>query len=108
METDNVKLTGLKRTSYILILLLLTTFIWVQMYQAQFLPYDDNFGLLIMIFLISVALLITGGVLLVRKTKLIRQNLIWTILFLIINSPVTIFLVVMNYELVFGTHLDIG
>jgi len=104
----NGNLKNLKRTIYILTLLLLTTFIWVQIYRAQFLPYDENFGLLIMIFLISVALLVTGIILLIRKTKLVRQNLILTILFLIINSPVTIFLAVMEYEFIFGTHLDGG
>ena len=98
----------MKRSIYILTLLFLTTFIWVQIYRAQFLPYDDNFGLLIIIFLISVALLVIGVVLLIRRTKLIRQNLILTVLFLIINSPVTIFVVVMEYEFVFGTHLDAG
>jgi hypothetical protein len=61
-----------------------------------------------MIFLISLALLVIGIIMLIRKTELIRANLILTILFLVVNSPVTIFLVVMEYESVFGTHLDAG
>jgi hypothetical protein len=98
----------MKRRSYILTLVLLTAFIWVQVYHAGLLPYDENFGLLIMIFLFSMALLVTGIILLIRKTKLIRQNLILTVLFLIVNSPLTIFMVVMEYEFIFGTRLDGG
>jgi len=106
--TTTENLENLKRRIYILTLVLLTAFIWVQVYRAGLLPYDENFGVLIMIFLFSIALLVTGIILLIRKTKLIRQNLILTVLFFIVNSPLTIFMVVMEYELIFGTRLDGG
>lgn len=89
-------------------LVLLTAFIWGQVYTAQFLEYDENFGQLIMAFLISMALLIVGIVVILRKVKLVMNNLILSIGFLFINSPFTIFFVVMNYPMIFGARLDVG
>jgi hypothetical protein len=106
--TTTKKLENLNRSIYSLTLVLLTAFIWVQVYRAGLLPYDENFGVLIMMFPCSIALLVTGIILLIRKTKLIRQNVIVSVLFFIINSPVTIFMVVMEYEVIFGTGLDGG
>jgi hypothetical protein len=93
---------------YILALVLLTAFIWGQVYSAQFLRYDDNFGQLIMTFLASTAILITGIIMIAKKIFVVRTNLILSVVFLIINSPLTVFLVVMNYEVIFGRNLDVG
>jgi hypothetical protein len=98
----------LKRAIYILALLLLTIFIWGQIYSAQFLPYDENFGRLIVTFFISVALLVTGIVLLILRIEVVRRNLLLTILFLVINSPVTVVWIVLEYEAIFGSRLDPG
>ena len=86
----------------------MTIFIWAQLYRAQFLDYDLNFGQLIVVFLISVILLVLGIVLLFRKTKIVKDNLVTTIVFLLLNSPLTIVVVVMNYEKIFGIALKVG
>ena len=98
----------MKRIIYITVLVLLTALMWVQLYTAGFLPYDDNFGQLLGIFLLSVAGLGIGILLIAKKNRLVLKNLIATITFLIINSPVTIYLVIMNYENIFGIVLNVG
>jgi len=94
-----------KRSVYVLTLIILTAVIWRQIFYAQFLPYDENFANLVSAFLISVVVFCTGVILLLRKTKLIRQHLPATIVFLVINSPVTVAAVILNYRSIFGTHL---
>jgi hypothetical protein len=93
---------------YILILLLLTVLIWVVLYRAQFLEYDLNFGQLMMAFLISGGLCILGIVLLLRKIKIVRANLVITLVFLLVNSPPVIIVVAMNYEEIFDIPLKVG
>jgi len=88
--------------------MLLTSFVWIQLYNAQFLEYDDNFGQLIIVFLGSVALLVVGSITIIKKTKIVRSNLVVSIVFLVINSPLTVAWVAMNYEIVFGTSLKVG
>lgn len=88
-----------------MMLIIVTSVIWGQMYYAQFLPYDENYGMLVNAFVISVVVFCTGVILLFRKTKLIRQHLPATIVFLVINSPVTVAAVIFNYRSIFGTHL---
>jgi hypothetical protein len=99
---------NLKKTISAFTLILLTALIWEQLYSAQFLEYDENFGQLIEIFLVSTALLVNGIVMIVKNSELVRTNLIVSILFLLINSPLTIFLVVSNYDTIFGTGLKVG
>jgi hypothetical protein len=98
----------MQRTIYIITLMLLTSFVWIQLYNAQFLEYDDNFGQLIIVFLGSVALLVVGSITIIKKTKIVRSNLVVSIVFLVINSPLTVAWVAMNYEIVFGTSLKVG
>lgn len=108
MSDGNRTFEILKQWIYILSLVSITAFIWVQVYRAGLLPYDENFEVLILVFLLSVTVLVTGIIFLIRKTKLIQQNLLLTALFLIVNSPLTIVFVVMQYEFIFGIHLDVG
>jgi hypothetical protein len=98
----------LKRIFYIISLIVLTTLIWSQIYTAQFLEYDDNYGQLIGAFLIATFLFILGIVLLIRKVRIVKMNLIATIVFLTLNSPFTVFFIVMNYENIFGVTLKVG
>ena len=98
----------MQRTIYIITLMLLTSFVWTQLYNAQFLDYDDNFGQLIMIFLGSIALLAVGSIMIIKKAKIVRSNLVISMLFLVINSPITVVWVAVNYEIVFGAALKVG
>ncbi|MNY39033.1 hypothetical protein D3C86_1736970 [compost metagenome] len=92
---------------YSLILLIVTSIIWCLIYQAQFLVYDDNWGNLILAFIISVCsffLLIFVW----SNWKEIILNCKWqTILFLLFASPLSVVGIVFNYELFFGTTLNV-
>jgi ABC-type spermidine/putrescine transport system permease subunit II len=98
----------LNKIIYITILSLLTIFIWAQLYRAQFLVYDENFGLLILIFILSAILFVAGIILLFRKAKIVRDNLLLTIAFLLLNSPFVVVIVVLNYRQIFGVALKVG
>ena len=90
-----------------IILLIITSIIWYLIYHAQFLVYDDNWGNLILAFIISVSsffLLIFVW----SNWKEIILNCKWqTILFLLFASPISVVGIVFNYELFFGTTLNV-
>jgi hypothetical protein len=87
---------------YLTTLFLLTLFIWRQLYSAQFLEYDDNYGVLISTFLLSVLATIILTILWFKARTFIKQNSLPTILFLLANSPLTIALVFCFYHDLFG------
>lgn len=89
-------------------LLTVSIFIWYLLYTAQTLPYDENYGNLILSFILSC--LATAAILLlwVKYEKLIRQNIISVILFLFSSSPLTIALVIFNYQLFFNAQLQLS
>jgi hypothetical protein len=90
------------RIIYLTILLLLTIYIWQLLYSAQFLPYDENYGVLIYVFIISVLVTVILTILWFKARSFIKQNSIETILFLLVNSPLTIALVFYFYIEIFG------
>lgn len=87
---------------YLTTLFLLTVFTWRQLYSAQFLEYDDNYGVLISTFLLSLLVTIVLTILWFKSRTFIKQNSIPTILFLLVNSPLTIALVFYFYHDLFG------
>lgn len=90
------------KTTYLTTLFLLTVFIWQQMYSAQFLEYDDNYGALISIFLLSVLASLVLTILWFKTRSFIEQNSFATILFLFMSSPLTLILVFYFYHDIFG------
>lgn len=90
---------------YSITLLLLTFMIWYAIYSAQFLIYDENWGNILTGFFISLLAFIGILILFWKKRDLIQSCKWQTIMFLLISSPLTIFFVVMNYELIFGIAL---
>src|SRR5689334_18820086 len=98
----------MNRLLYWLSLVAMMAIIWIPIYVAQYLPYDENFGQLISSFLLSMLLLATGIVLMVRKTAIVMRNFALSVGFLIINSPLTVLIVMVKYERIFGTALDVG
>ena len=87
---------------YLTTLFLLTVFNWHQLYSAQFLEYDDNYGVLISIFLLSVLTTTILTILWFKARTFVKQNFLPTILFLLVNSPLTIALVFYFYHDIFG------
>jgi len=87
---------------YVTALFLLAIFIWQQLYSAQFLEYDDNYGVLISTFFLSVLATIVLTIIWFKARYLIEQNFIPTIVFLLAGSPLTVALVFYFYHNLFG------
>lgn len=81
---------------------MLTVFIWWQLYSAQFLAYDDNYGVLISAFFVSVLATIILAILWFKARAFIKQNALPTMLFLLLSSPITVALVFYFYNYLFG------
>ncbi len=89
------------------LLLLICALIWGFLYQAGNLPYDDNFGCLILAFLLSLGTaIVLVGLYLWRKTYFLPHAIFLTI-YVLTSSPPVVWLVLSNYEFVFGKHLAV-
>lgn len=96
----------MKKIIYLASLVFLSMCIWRQLYLAKFDDYDDNWGRLIVAFLMSSVTSLALIVLAIKQKDWIKDEILGlTIFYLLANSPITIFLVVMNYALVFGADL---
>jgi len=91
-----------------LLLTILLFFIWLFLYQARDLPYDENYGSILVSFLISLMTTLTIIWLFIKKRIIIKTNIILVIVFLLTSSPVNIYYVALNYEYIFGSALDNG
>lgn len=91
-----------------ILLILLIFFIWLFLFQAKDLPYDENFGSLFISFLLSLMTVLTIIWLFFKKRRLVHKNIILVVVFLLTSSPVNIYYVIMNYEYIFGKALDVG
>jgi hypothetical protein len=103
-ELPTIQLT-LRNFILPLIFAIQTAYCWNCFYKAQFLEYDDNYGLLINGFIISLATLIIVALIWFKKRQLIKDNSIATIIWTIIGSPITFILAALFYENIFGTTL---
>jgi len=92
---------------YSIILFFVLSTIWYLIYQAQFLPYDENWGCLIQAFLISVCSFFLLIFLWSNWKKIILDCKWQTILFLLFASPISVVGIVFNYEFFFGTTLSV-
>lgn len=87
------------------ILLLQTVYCWFCFYQAQFLEYDDNYGMLIHGFIVS---LLTAAVLWLItpfKPAWVKTDYRVWLAWLVLGSPLTFILAAVYYSLIFGTSL---
>lgn len=82
-----------------------TIYIWRGLYNAQRFEYDDNFGIIIHCFLISLLTLIGLIIIWFVKRQWIKENILITVAWFLTASPITIFMVVTNYEAVFKVKL---
>lgn len=78
---------------------------WSVIYQAQFLEYDLNWSNLLSAFALSCIAFITIISLFFFRRRILLDSKIITILYLIINSPITIAIVIINYHAFFNTTL---
>lgn len=97
------------RIVYSTVLILSSIFIWQQLYLAQFEEYDDNYGRLIVAFLWSLIMSLIALVLVFRKKKIFNEPLLaLSFFYFLANSPITVFIVVMNYKLIFEVNLKVN
>lgn len=82
-----------------------TVYCWTTFYKAQFLQYDDNYGLLIHSFIIALATLIILIVIWFCRRQLIKDNRVPVIIWTIIGSPLTFIVAAFYYDKIFGTTL---
>ena len=90
------------------ILLLQTIYSWVYFYNARLLEYDDNYGLLIHAFIISLAALIILIIIRLRKKYWTNYYKYPVIVWLIVGSPVTFLIAGIYYQDIFNAHLLTG
>lgn len=88
-----------------LLLTVQTVYCWIAFYQAQFLQYDDNYGLLIHSFIIALATSVMLVIIWFLQPKQIKDNKLAAIIWAIIGSPLTFIVAAFNYEKIFGAIL---
>ncbi len=81
-------------------------FIWANLYRAQFKEYDENWALIIIVFVFSATIFTLLTIIGFKRNYLIKDNAFSTIIFLLTCSPITISIVVFNYSFIFG-KLDV-
>lgn len=94
------------KTGFKVFLAVQTFYSWHCFYNAQFLPYDDNYGLLIHGYLIT---LIPFAIMLIVwsiNRKWITANIFPIVTWLLLGSPVTLAIVVIYYPQIFHATLS--
>lgn len=82
-------------------------YVWYGLYRAKFYEYDDNFGVIIHCFLISIVTLIALTVLFFYRRQVFKQNALILFFWFILASPFTVFIVIMNYKAIFNAELSL-
>lgn len=79
-----------------------TGYIWWLVYEAQYLAYDANFGNFIRAFILTILFTIITAVVLLRFKPAYRFSSIIYRLSLLLNNPLTLLLVCVNYSYIFN------
>lgn len=82
-----------------------TIYCWISFYKAQFIHYDDNYGMLIHGFIIALFTLVIIAIIFVLKKDLIKDNKITINIWTVIGSPLTFIIATLYYEVIFATKL---
>lgn len=90
---------------YSLTLLVTASTIWLLLYNAQFLDYDDNYGNIITAFFLSVLATVLIIVMWFNWRYIIKTVKWQTVLFLVFCSPITVGIVIYYYSKIFGAML---
>ena len=96
---------SLKKYILSLLLVIETVYVWTQFFEVQELPYDDNYGLLIHCFIISLLTLIILILLWFKRREFVKNNFVIVALWTLIASPMTLVLISIYYESIFGVTL---
>jgi hypothetical protein len=80
--------------------------IWYWLYNAQLLPYDDNYGALIDAFLVSLLATVVLSFMWFKQRPWILQSLYLSIVWMVLGSPVTVIVVVFYVYDILGIHLQ--
>lgn len=83
-------------------LFILTILIWYNLFIAKYHDYDDNIADVIVAFFLSIISFVVLIIIWFTKRNIIKTNKWSTIVFLILNSPLTIVLMIIYYEQIFG------
>src|SRR5690349_18040837 len=88
----------------LIILLIQTLYVWYCMYNAQYLPYDDNYGLILHAFFVSLFVSVMLSIVWIWKRKWLRNSKFVLISWFILGSPVSVAIVtIFFYRNIFGT-----
>lgn len=88
-----------------LLLLTQTLYCWYCFYQAQFFEYDENIGLLLHAFLISLATVVVVAILSYFRIRWVELNLWIWLIWVVIGSPITFVVAAIYCSDIFGTIL---
>lgn len=99
---------ALANTIYRIALLAGALVIWYYVWLAHVLEYDENFGAIIFAMIFSMVLTLLVTLMWFWKKRLIVQNKIMSLLFMITASPITILGFIYVYERVAGTFFKAG
>ncbi len=86
-----------------LLLLSQTIYCWVCFYNARLLEYDDNYGLLIQAFIISLVTLVAVAVCRIKKTYWRSDYKFPVLIWLLTGSPITFIIAGLYYQQIFNT-----
>ena len=85
-----------------LLLFIAASMEWYLLKVAVELPYDDNYGALILAFIISLGAVVFIGVIWWKYRTVFYQNRYGIFLYLLTSSPMTVIFVITNYQSIFG------
>jgi hypothetical protein len=88
-----------------LVLILQTIYSWRCFYEAQFLQYDNNVGLLIHAFIISALTLFTLLLIWFIRRRWIKLSFTAVIIWLFVGSPFTFAVAAIYYQHIFKNSL---
>jgi hypothetical protein len=91
-----------------IVLVLVIVFCWWQYYEAKSLPYDLNYGTILLSLLTSIVTFVILILVYWKKRHLIVDNIWAVLLYLIFSSPLSLIIVVYHYSFFFGANLAIG
>jgi hypothetical protein len=85
-----------------LMMFILSAFIWYNVYMAKISEYDENYGYIIWALVMSTLATISFAIFSFKRRTFFLNHKVLSILFFVLNSPITIFVVVYIYSILFG------
>jgi hypothetical protein len=92
---------------YRIVLLIALIVIWSDLYYAHISGYDENYGYFINAILISSVLTIAMIITYIVKVKMTKIDVIYSIIFLVLASPVTIMAFIWLYQCIAGQYFKL-